>query len=395
MNQNIAAARPGEGFLIANLDKRPRQFLETSCKLSEEMFSAIEAFSEVKETGLQYLSERTRMSGVELEKLYELFQADVRQGRTFFTAAEQLHHRASPLMFYYSFLNLAKAYLRLAKPEASLDPQARTYRYHGLVAGIPQQDFSKETIEVNGGVFTSFYEALTGKSLPLPSGTGACRQCGFVLNISEMLGYSSDVCFDYASATGDKSRCSSGRSRIVMNQGVAGGWYMLAISNFDGPTKFPSAFTEFFEKFEEVSLDPPVAERMFGLMAEQRSEFRYFQSKATYKPNDAQSSKDFLANLDAVCHKYFSAHPFFDDNEFDVFTPLGPASEYPWSELLGGYAVFFYLGNLVRYHPHYLERLLEKKEAWLIQSFTKSTSLTLLRHFTMLLLNRAYVFRLR
>ena len=39
--------------------------------------------------------------------------------------------------------------------------------------------------------------------------------------------------------------------------------------------------------------------------------------------------------------------------------------------LLASYAVFFYLGSLVRYQPEYLDALLHSKEAWLIERFIR------------------------
>jgi len=44
------------------------------------------------------------------------------------------------------------------------------------------------------------------------------------------------------------------------------------------------------------------------------------------------------------------------------------------------YAIMFYLGSLVRYHPEILEAMLAKRDAWMIESFIKSTPTTFLRY---------------
>ena len=248
MNNQIPNARPGAKFLTMDMDRRPRQNLMTSCKLLTRCFQRSRHFLGSKRGRNEFsvIEDKSRRRRIGKTLLLQLQSEMSGRGRTFLSSGEQLHHRASPLIFYYSFLNLAKAYLRWAKPEMSLDPTTTTFRYHGLVASTPHNEFSKEIVEVNRGVFTAFYETLTGKSLPLPAGAGVNKQPGFSLKIAEMMNYASDVCFDYANATGDKSRHSSGRSKMVIAGDNRTAWMLLAIGFFEGPVKIPGCFCGVF-----------------------------------------------------------------------------------------------------------------------------------------------------
>ena len=49
-------------------------------------------------------------------------------------------------------------------------------------------------------------------------------------------------------------------------------------------------------------------------------------------------------------------------------------------EMVAIYTIMFYFGSLVRYRPEVLEGMLLKKDAWMIESFLRSTPITFLRH---------------
>ena len=353
----------------------------TSWRISAELFAVLEAHSEVRETGVEFLKQKTGRPEEDCEKLYLQFQAYIRQAKTFFTAAEDLHHRASPLFTYYAFLNLAKAYLCRRVPDLMLNEERLR---HGLSAAKPRADFKDESFRVSAGVFEHLYHGVTD-----------IRLSELELNIQEMFLYVSDISFDPAGSKPDKSRLTLGKSRYVLDEKGTFGRWLVAIATFEGATEFPGAFEQFFDKFEEVDTPQGVAERLFGIMSEARSLYRFFQTKVKFDPNSATSMSEFGGLLQPVICRYMVQFPFYGDFEFLIGTPVGGSFAYPWSEMFASYVLFFYLGSLVRYHPAYLERLLGRKEAWLIEQFATTARLTLLRHFVMYVLDKGIVLAAR
>ncbi len=338
------------------------------------------------------MKRETGKTDSECEQLFRMFQAFIRQAKTFYTSSEALHHRASPLLAYYAFMNLAKAYLCRSAPDLMLQTGSL---YHGLVSCPPNPNFQKEIVDTHDGVFWHFYKTSTGIELPKGTGRVKQRKRGFRLSIPEMLLYVSDLSGNYENFTGDRSRMSRGMSRYTFDaEGNIGKW-LIAIGDFHGFGQYPDAFANFFSKFEEVQLHPAAMERIFGLLGEQRTANRIFQSKQHFRTADHQSRVEFVNSLDPVRALYICNYPFQQERQFMINTPLGPSFNFPWNEVFSNYVLFFYLGSLVRYHPYYLETLLGKKEGWLIEQFANGARLTLLRHFVIRILNKGLVFAAR
>jgi hypothetical protein len=65
------------------------------------------------------------------------------------------------------------------------------------------------------------------------------------------------------------------------------------------------------------------------------------------------------------------------------------------NELMSIYLIMFYMSSLVRYKPAFIENLLNTKEAWLIDSFVKSCSVTFLRMIVSEIMNTDFVIKYR
>jgi hypothetical protein len=97
-------------------------------------------------------------------------------------------------------------------------------------------------------------------------------------------------------------------------------------------------------------------------------------------------------------HPYFSVHYFDDNRDFDLvlhYQDTTNPTPIPMNEALSIYAVMFYLSNLVRYRPNYLESLLNHKPAWLIENFVNSTPEVFLRMMVSKITETDFVFRRR
>src|SRR5260221_14368107 len=146
---NLPHASPIANFMTVHLP--PGYWpLSTSQSIQAEIFAALEDHSEVEETGLAFMKRESGKTDSECEQLFRMFQAFIRQAKTFCTSSEALHHPASPLLAYYAFMNLAKAYLCRAAPDLMLRNGSL---YHGLVSVPPNPSFQKEIVDTHEGVF--------------------------------------------------------------------------------------------------------------------------------------------------------------------------------------------------------------------------------------------------
>src|SRR6267143_5486899 len=135
-----ARGRSGGFLRYVGIPRKPRHTLSTTRPVPTEIFSALSYLSEIPSVGKEFVAARNpHVADVEL--VYRRFRAFLRQARTFWDAAQPLHHRAGPLNYYYSFLNLAKAYICLAYP----DPVAGR-PHHGLSAGESPPAFNDAVI---------------------------------------------------------------------------------------------------------------------------------------------------------------------------------------------------------------------------------------------------------
>jgi YaaC-like Protein len=378
----LPTARIPQGFRDYTFDRRIKRELSTSAPIAEEIFSALEFYSEIDEVGLKFLKTNAGCNEADSKIIYPKFQAFVRQAKTFFIPAESLHHRARPLFYYYAFLNLAKALLCVKNPRLFLSSDKFNHGISEIHAGTK---FSDEFVEVsNKGVFVELYTALT--ELKLPKNTR--------LNIQEMLKYSTDICFDYETKIGDLN-IARGKCKMCFDVESKNSWPLIAMLGFtELEIKSPKAFVQFHSMFEEVKVEWQIGERLFGLMRSSLGGWRFFQSRKIYPFTD-EGKKLFFSDFDAVLNKYFESSVYKEPIDFHLSLPIGSNFEYPWNEFLASYVVYFYLGSLVRYHPAYLESLLRTRESWKLESFTKSASQTILRQALAYIVNEIYVFESR
>src|SRR5689334_3658644 len=113
---NARNARNADAFAPARWNV-PRTCTEawTTCALDDETFAHLEFYSEVEAQGLAFI-QGLGHSAADAPAIFKSFQAFLRQARSFYDSGKDLHHRASPLLLYYSFLNLAKAIIVLRDP---------------------------------------------------------------------------------------------------------------------------------------------------------------------------------------------------------------------------------------------------------------------------------------
>jgi hypothetical protein len=356
--------------------------LQTTTSIPEEVFAALEYVSEIPTVGQSFL----RSLGTPKPKAsFEQFRAFIRQGKTFFQAAQALHFRAGALMYYYAFLNLAKAFILIT------DPKSVSGRIqHGLSLGpVSRRPLSSQAVPVASapGVFHRFYQIQMG--VPLPP---ALR-----LNMGTLLGYASDVKYEYEHAGYGSHRVLPVKCRFLSHQASRITWPVLAVSDFSNLSLYKKSLKSFMAYFEPISPPRNLIRSTFDIYAEDYPHYMFFQSIKAYQwtLDDSIDLRQIRHDILAACGPMFQAPIYDDGHDFCLALPLRKTRQLPMNESLAIYSAMFFLGSLVRYRPAYLEGLLDSTDAWIIERFVKASPLTFIRYVTNLILGTDYIFTMR
>lgn len=376
------AARHSTGWFHSYVSHRPPVPLKTNAPVDDEVFAAIEYVSEVQSVGQSFL----KTAGVPRPKAaFQDFRAFIRQGKAFYEAASRLHYRAAPLMYYYAFLNLAKAYIITRDPAFVRGPVQ-----HGLAqAKVSAKKLVQETIRVPAtpGVFHKFYEIEAKQALKSP----------LRLNIATLLGYCTDVSHEYGKAGYGECRLLPVKARFLSHQASRITWPALCILGYDQLTPYQKATKPFHEYFQLAKPAPHLMGDTFGIFAEERPHYTYLESKITYSWT-ADGSVDLSHIRRDILSACAGLHesPIYDDGfDFWLALPLRKNLQLPFNQPLAVYAAMFYVGSLVRYRPVYLERMLDSKDAWMIERFVRGAPSTFLRYIGNAILGTDYRYAAR
>lgn len=284
------------------------------------------------------------------------------------------------LLYYYAFLNLAKA---------TLEAHGRTYQgAHGLTArpNVAVPDLSLQDIEVRTtGIFPGFYEQQFGTPLP----------ANIRLNLRALLAYVTDIGFQY-------DQCGFGSAavfgdcfgRLLSYAPSNIGWVTIAVDrNYDFSLLPEPNRSTFDATYQEVTMPKDRARDSFGIFAEALRAYRFYEMRTPIDTTDGVNPGILVRCLCYPLHGFIEPPLIENTGDFALSRPLTiPADSFVMNEATAIYLSTFFLGSLVRYHPYYLEDLLGSNASWLLESFTESAPLTLLRWFLGSITGVAYIF---
>lgn len=354
-------------YFRSKISPREINSLVTSGDVDDELWIILEYYSEVESVGLEFL----RNSGITnlrtRKKTYKAFQAYVRQAKNYYNSAKSLQVRSSGLLYYYCFLNLAKAALVISDPTISGSFIRHGLQYHTN----DNSSFSSQKVLIEkSGVFRKLYEFYFGKS---PSSNA--------FNIQTLLSYCTDISYQNDIAGVGADKVIPAFSAIAMDDSRKKNWNVVIFPNLDEVLKYKKTMKTFFENFEKVEIPQNISKEIFGLNNSVTANFGKFQSKTekNWLTNDNADHLGSREELVSSLKDVFQTNYFMQENDFYISLPYKINKQEQIDETLAIYVVMFYISSLVRYKPDYLEGLLSKKEAWLIESFIKSCPKTFLR----------------
>lgn len=364
------------GYMDLHLSLFPKILLHSNRPLNDEIFSSLHYLSEIEEVGYDFIRSNGFKNKREIKKTYSLFQAFIRQGKTFFESADSLEYRAQPLFYYYSFLNLTKAYLCIRNPSIFSKKL-----YHGLVHKHKSTKFTDQTIKTNNGVFPYLYEQLTGKPIKI----------GTALNISALFGYIPEIGYEHNLVKYGVRKNTAGISRILSNKSD-GYWPFLAIIRNEELFKNVKYFKRIFSFFDQVDMPKGDARNALNLDAANWAHYVYLQGNKTYKPDSSGNIPGIRQETIETVKKCIIPMATKSELDFRIFMPLKRNMQIDFNDILASYVIMYYLGSLVRYFPDYLESLLNSKHAWIIENFTKNVSSAFLLNISNLIQKKCFVY---
>ena len=275
------------------------------------------------------------------------------------SATDSAEWAAKPLLLYYSFMNLAKAYVVTRSVRATLDRPRHglTDRLHA--GGVEIVDAYLESFASTGGdinVFADFLEALTGTGLPGNA----------VYDLPPLMAQLVTGHRLWGNATGNTDRFVNVQDILIMRSAQERKiWLVLQVyrSNL---TRYGYTHTRLLNEsglspaFREVAsvTDPATSETL--LQFEQAAPLAY-----TGRPSD--KVPDLVRSLKQSLWAAVTSVPPHRQYYLYMVPPAERAMVLP--QLCSVYAVTFYLGSVTRYRPQQFDRILAGAYGGQVQEF--------------------------
>lgn len=301
-----------------------------------------------------------RISGNFLQTLLE-------QAKYFYEAAEIAPLRSQPLLYYYSFLNLAKIELNINYPYGNT-----TEYYHGIDTKINKSttlDTAEVTFKQYSGTWSNkisvakefFLDMGDTVSIPgktkikdlLASCIGIHRTYSETYNQKETFYRLDNV--TYIEKSGMDICYESeilGLDDNIMSSLIASKGYNITKKKIDG-------ISHYFYKENHTMLNYNIAKTNWFSLA-----FRIMQK---------------------------GIWSYTDGNEYRLYVSKDAIQ---WSSPSIIYSIMFFFGSITRYHPYFFESILKAKEQWLISEFMRTQPMQFLYYVTSKVVGN-YIFKSR
>ena len=259
------------------------------------------------------------------------------QAKYFYQAAEVAPVKSQPLLYYYSFLNLAKTYLCIT---------------HGT---------SPDDVYMHG------IETLVNRTTTIQTAKVTVKPMSASSRIS--------VAYSLMASMGDQLPFLSSTD-LEIKDCLASciGIHRTFCETYDDEESFvrlldPKCYRD-GRKLEFVASLKKCDAATVGVLRAQGMDVRNEEDKYTFHqelvmPGYNIRKQDWIDLSSSLLSKGLRAYT--DGNEYRMYLPL--SAKVPVSSTSVIYAVMFFLGSVTRYHPYFFDSLMDEKEQWLISEF--------------------------
>jgi hypothetical protein len=381
MPEGLASLRPFDGWIRDhNPSKRQTLFLSSSIDFAIDLWNIIEYYSEVYDVGINFIKTKNLPTQMANDVIFDNFRSFVRQAKSNYDAAKSLPYRSSGLLYYYCFLNLAKAFIVLKYPDKMIGRIRHGLSYDPSSGNTV---FEQEVLSVSPGVFSILYEIETGHPWQ-PKST---------LNIVDILGFCSDILYQYQLGGFGNQKIYTGIYCIANSSSNKNSWSLWGIEKAsDIENRMPDVYSRIISIYERTDINNHIANILFSFHRREWLQYEFYQSRhaTPFEQGGVIRKSTFYNELIDTLHPHYSEHYFKDELDFDVNlrTDIG---ENDFNETLAIYAVMFYLSSLVRYRPDYIERILSERASWIISGFVNSCVLEFLKQISSRIIDKVII----
>ncbi len=308
------------------------------------------------------------------------------QAKTYFRSACKLDWKSAGLLYYYSFLNLAKAYI-VTKRSVSGITLKSTSIYHGLsaIAQSPSRIIDFE-IEIhppiqNGkrNIFAIFYERLFDQNWPFAN--------TITVKLSEFIEYCDDISHELELFYGIIKKSIDAQSLLRERNNQA--WFEMVVydSQINTVTNYLTSGSYSIINFNNFSADDKTNwliayERTSSSLAN-HSLIRFNQLPLTPENRNDQYQQ-IRQDAINVLTGFICPDPVCNlDERYWLFIPKANTNttDLHWHPLLSNYLFAFVLSTVLRYHPHIFDS--NQKDSFIAEAWCNQSAITSLRYFLM------------
>jgi len=289
----------------------------------------------------------------------------IRHAAEFYQAASVAKPNTAPLIYYYSFLNLAKALCELTKP--GLHEREECYS-HGLSwRPNPHKvaDLRTERVSISGkrGMWQALWESLVGPAYPSTS--------RIEVPVRALFSYCPEISAEYIKVFSFRLGCLDLESPSVMwDQKSRQAWLKFSIPRWGFWSR---------KVFAPAVLAQISTSRSNYLEVKSKNkESRTFESAT---PKSVSSADDARIALQDDIHAMNVVTMLTNRAKMSYFIPIQRYTSFPLPQALVSYTILFWLGSLVRYDPHSVQWLMDSEYWVLIDGFMSQSRLWLLELF--------------
>lgn len=288
----------------------------------------------------------------------------IRQAAEFYEAARSAKPNTAPLIYYYSFLNLAKALCELRQPRF----HERTECYHHGLTWRPNPrrlaDLSREWISVTTrGVWHTLWESLMLVRCPAANPAR--------LRIRHLFSYCPEISSEFRRATHDWIRLLDiEEPDVLWDRTASEAWLRLSVQR---------------EELRGFRLSLPTIAKQIGSTRSRylevkspKSGLRTIESTTPARLGRSESPLEALRGDILAINAFAHLGP---DRKLRYCIPLQAQLPIRLPQLMVSYTILFWLGSLVRYDPHSVSALMDSEYWMLIDGFMSQSRLWLLELF--------------
>jgi hypothetical protein len=288
----------------------------------------------------------------------------VQQASEFYEAAATAKPNTAPLIYYYSFLNLAKALCEFRNPRFHSRPECYA---HGLSwRPDPQKvvNLEKETVTLRGrGVWQVLWETMT----KLPYSAANPTQ----IPVQKLFSYCHEISAEYGRVMGFPTPLVPVKEpQVFVDEELRESWLRFSVER----TEFKDHRLSAPKLISQIR----IARSSYVEVKSKKKNMRTFQSETAKKMRRRETVFSGLEG-DILGLNLFASLDRDRDLRYSI--PLQGPLPLRLPQLMVSYTILFWLGSLVRYDPHSVYELMDSPFWILIDGFMSQSRVWLLELF--------------